>query len=288
MLGSLFNKVAGLETCSFSKKRLQHRCFPVNIVKLLRAPILKNICKRLLLCGYCDMDIPLEWFCYFIWVTPQVKCFVSPHWLTYCQHPTRLVDGISYLWKTWLIELNIPTAVENILRHVSRNMVQETWYRVSFFPGFGDCFHQCTRCGKITSPGSLKLGIRFDSPVLSECYLYLSTQRSVQNFFTLTVKQLGMWEDLWQYTKAMRNTENRRRLMYYQLGKNNPKVYRIIANIKKTLNVAIFLPKPSFGVFTVHGLLFCLRTYWFPLEIVESEGASLTSGPVMSTVAMMR
>ena len=141
---------------------------------------------------------------------------------------------------------------------------------------------------KITSPGSLKLGIRFDSPVLSECYLYLSTQRSVQNFFTLTVKQLGMWEDLWQYTKAMRNTENRRRLMYYQLGKNNPKVYRIIANIKKTLNVAFFLPKPSFGVFTVHGLLFCLRTYWFPLEILESEGASLTSGPVMSTVAMMR
>ena len=96
---------------------------------------------------------------------------------------------------------------------------------------------------KITSPGSLKLGIRFDSPVLSECYLYLSTQRSVQNFFTLTVKQLGMWEDLWQYTKAMRNTENRRRLMYYQLGKNNPKVYRIIANIKKkTLNVAFFYP----------------------------------------------
>ena len=30
-------------------KRLQHRCFPVNIVKFLRTPILKNICERLLL-----------------------------------------------------------------------------------------------------------------------------------------------------------------------------------------------------------------------------------------------
>ena len=29
--------------------RLQHRCFPVNIVKFLRTPVLKNICERLLL-----------------------------------------------------------------------------------------------------------------------------------------------------------------------------------------------------------------------------------------------
>ena len=30
------------------KKRLQHSCFPVNIQKILRTPILKNICKQLL------------------------------------------------------------------------------------------------------------------------------------------------------------------------------------------------------------------------------------------------
>ena len=30
-------------------KRLQHRCFPVNIAKFLRTPILKNIYQRLLL-----------------------------------------------------------------------------------------------------------------------------------------------------------------------------------------------------------------------------------------------
>ena len=48
MLESLFNKVAG-QACNFIKKRLQHRCFPVKIVKLVRTPILKNTCERLLL-----------------------------------------------------------------------------------------------------------------------------------------------------------------------------------------------------------------------------------------------
>ena len=42
MLESLLNKVAGLKACIFIKKRLQHRCFPVNIAKFLRTPILKK------------------------------------------------------------------------------------------------------------------------------------------------------------------------------------------------------------------------------------------------------
>ena len=46
---SLFNKVAGLQTCNFNKKRLQYRCFPVNFAKFLGTPILKNIYERLLL-----------------------------------------------------------------------------------------------------------------------------------------------------------------------------------------------------------------------------------------------
>ena len=49
MLNSLSKKVAGLNPCNFIKKRLQHICFPVNIAKFLRTPILKNICDRLLL-----------------------------------------------------------------------------------------------------------------------------------------------------------------------------------------------------------------------------------------------
>ena len=34
----------------FYEKRLQHRCFLVNIAKFLRTPILKNICEQLLSC----------------------------------------------------------------------------------------------------------------------------------------------------------------------------------------------------------------------------------------------
>ena len=38
-----------LKACNFVKKRLQYRCFPVDIAKFLRTPILKSICKQLLL-----------------------------------------------------------------------------------------------------------------------------------------------------------------------------------------------------------------------------------------------
>ena len=48
-LDSLFNKVASLEACDLIKKRLQLSCFPLNIAKFLRTPILKNICERMLL-----------------------------------------------------------------------------------------------------------------------------------------------------------------------------------------------------------------------------------------------
>ena len=40
-----FVKVASLRPETLFKKRLQHRCFLVNIKKFLRAPILKNICE---------------------------------------------------------------------------------------------------------------------------------------------------------------------------------------------------------------------------------------------------
>ena len=36
-----FNKVAGT-ACNFIKKRLWHRCFPVNFAKSLRTPFLKE------------------------------------------------------------------------------------------------------------------------------------------------------------------------------------------------------------------------------------------------------
>ena len=69
MLESFFNKVPGFspiepgplicranqwtgfymrKACNLILKRLQHRCFPVNIAKFLRTPNLKNTCDRLL------------------------------------------------------------------------------------------------------------------------------------------------------------------------------------------------------------------------------------------------
>ena len=48
MLESLFNKVTGLQTWNLLRKRLWHRCFSLNIAKLLKIIILKNICKKLL------------------------------------------------------------------------------------------------------------------------------------------------------------------------------------------------------------------------------------------------
>ena len=44
-----FNKVAGLSPATLLKKRLWHRCFPVNFAKFLRTPFLHNTSGRLLL-----------------------------------------------------------------------------------------------------------------------------------------------------------------------------------------------------------------------------------------------
>ena len=47
--GLFFNKVAGLRPATLFKKRLWHRCFPVNFVKSLRTPFLQNTSGQLLL-----------------------------------------------------------------------------------------------------------------------------------------------------------------------------------------------------------------------------------------------
>ena len=49
VLESSFNRLVGFKTCNFHKKRLQHRCFLVNIAKFLRTLILMTICEQLLL-----------------------------------------------------------------------------------------------------------------------------------------------------------------------------------------------------------------------------------------------
>ena len=49
LLGRDLNKVAHHKACNFIEKRLQHRCFPVNIATFLITPVLKNISVQLLL-----------------------------------------------------------------------------------------------------------------------------------------------------------------------------------------------------------------------------------------------
>ena len=44
-----FNKVAGLRPATLLKKRLWHRCFPVNFAKFLRTPFLVEHLRWLLL-----------------------------------------------------------------------------------------------------------------------------------------------------------------------------------------------------------------------------------------------
>ena len=44
-----FNEVAGLRPATSLKKRLWHRCFPLNFAKFLRTPFLQNKSGRLLL-----------------------------------------------------------------------------------------------------------------------------------------------------------------------------------------------------------------------------------------------
>ena len=48
-VGVSFNKIEGLKTWNFIKKRLQGRCFPLKFARFLRTLILKKICERLLL-----------------------------------------------------------------------------------------------------------------------------------------------------------------------------------------------------------------------------------------------
>ena len=56
---SVFNKVAGLRAATLLKKRLWHRCFPVNFAKFLRTPFIKkDLWWRLLIkgCAFCKID----------------------------------------------------------------------------------------------------------------------------------------------------------------------------------------------------------------------------------------
>ena len=90
--------MSGVEPWNFVKKKLQHKCFPVNIGKFLRTPTLKNICERLVLSQWnqsihskqrlmlCENEfIPNKYLClikltnfgilHYLWSAYLSKCF---------------------------------------------------------------------------------------------------------------------------------------------------------------------------------------------------------------------
>ena len=64
VLDPLFSKVASLEAYKFIKKRLQHRCFPVNIANFLRKFYLKNTTGG----------------CFCTWNSPGIWLYKSGDW----------------------------------------------------------------------------------------------------------------------------------------------------------------------------------------------------------------
>ena len=60
----LFNKVAGLKPATFIKKRLWHRCFPVNFANFPRAPFLQKKSGLLFLQFYLSLSLRnIVFFC---------------------------------------------------------------------------------------------------------------------------------------------------------------------------------------------------------------------------------
>ena len=80
--GLFFNKVAGLRSKTLLKKRLWHKCFPVDFVKFLRTPFLENTSRRLLL------RVNYQFFVFFCWFFFNVFSF-------------KLVV-LAVMWKAWL------------------------------------------------------------------------------------------------------------------------------------------------------------------------------------------
>ena len=94
VLESLVNKVAGLKAYNFIKKRFQHRCFPVNIQKILRTTVLKNIRESLLLKCYDYIKIrQIIYNTYKLVSTTLTSCFES--WQE--THMVRKVSNGDYM-----------------------------------------------------------------------------------------------------------------------------------------------------------------------------------------------
>ena len=132
----LFNKA--VQACNFIKKRLQHRCFPWNIVKFLRTLIFKNNCDRC----FCkppirnDKDLfVLQIFKFLVWVFGHVgkrldkkakanfkihdvmNCEINTHIARYLKKQRQSED------KIWLVNRY------NMRINFLENLFKKKWWR---------------------------------------------------------------------------------------------------------------------------------------------------------------
>ena len=89
-----FDKDAGLRPATLLKKRLWHRCFPVNFVKFLRTPFFIEHLWWLLLQGATSVKIIREW------ETRRIVLVYSNNKLCLIQHVMHLilVLVVSVIW----------------------------------------------------------------------------------------------------------------------------------------------------------------------------------------------
>ena len=83
-----FNKIADLRPATLFRKRLWHRCFPVNFVKFLRTSFLQNIFERLFLCSL-----------KFAFLRGILTCSGAYSWRANSKHPGKMDGKIRYLGK---------------------------------------------------------------------------------------------------------------------------------------------------------------------------------------------
>ena len=88
VLDSLFNKVVGLQACNFIKKKLQQWCFPVNIAKFLKKPILKSICEQLFLKKVCKVLFNKTLFV-IVYIYTQADFTLSSYWFRFTPPKNR-------------------------------------------------------------------------------------------------------------------------------------------------------------------------------------------------------
>ena len=108
-----FSKVAGLRPAVLLKKKLWHRCFPVNFAKFLRTPFLQNTSGRLLLCfmAFSDWEFLPQRFkniCY--WKIDCGKHYrLSKYFIKFPRTPSGTAKAIATFKET--TNCKIPQAV---------------------------------------------------------------------------------------------------------------------------------------------------------------------------------